>query len=144
MKIVGVSFSIVFACVMFMSFQQPSQKVIMDRGKIVYEKNCLSCHQADGSGVPRMNPPLRKTSWVTGDKQRLITIILKGMDEPLEINGEDFYNVMAPHDFLKDQEIADVLSYVRNSFGNKSSIVNVTEVRAVRAVRAKLLAKNKK
>ncbi len=141
MKIIGVSFSIVFSCVLFMSFQQPSLKTIMDRGKIVYEKNCLSCHQADGSGVPRMNPPLRKTSWVTGDKQKLIFVILKGMNEPLEINGEDYYNVMAPHDFLKDQEIADVLSYVRNSFGNKASMVNVAEVRTGRA---QLLAMNKK
>jgi mono/diheme cytochrome c family protein len=133
MKIIAISSGFVFTCILLMSFQQPSLKTVMDNGKKVYDKYCLSCHQADGGGVPRMNPPLKKTTWVTGDKQRLISIILKGMDEPLEINGEDFYNVMAPHDFLKDQEIADVLSFVRNSFGNKASLVTAAEVKAVRA-----------
>ncbi len=140
MKLILVVFVLVVSCLLFMSFLQPSLKPIMDRGKKVYEQYCLSCHQVDGSGVPRMNPPLRKTTWVTGDKRRLISIILKGMDEPLEIDGEVFYNVMAPHDFLKDQEIADVLSYVRNSFGNKASLVSVAEVKSVRA---EILKKNK-
>ena len=141
MKIIAISSFVVFASILLMSFQQPSLKTVMGNGKKVYDKYCLSCHQADGGGVPRMNPPLKKTSWVTGDKQRLISIIIKGMDEPLEINGEDFYNIMAPHDFLKDQEIADVLSFVRNSFGNKASLVTVAEVKVVRA---QILKKGKK
>lgn len=112
---------------------QPSVQESIKRGKLVYETYCLPCHQADGGGVPRMNPPLVKTSYVLGDKKRLIGIVLNGMDEPLEIDGETFTNIMAPHDFLKDQEIADVLTFVRNSFGNKASAVLPGEVKTARA-----------
>ncbi len=112
---------------------QPGLKASVERGKNVYETYCLSCHQADGSGVPRLNPPLSKVKYVTGDKKELITIIMNGLDKEIEINGEFYSNVMAPHDFLKDQEIADVLTYVRNSFGNKASAVTVAEVKAVRS-----------
>lgn len=111
---------------------QGVDKVSMERGKKIYDTYCLACHQADGSGVSGLNPPLNKTKWVMGDKKQLITILLKGMDEPIEVNGEEYNNVMASHAFLKDQEIADVLTYVRNSFGNKASAVTSTEVKGVR------------
>lgn len=112
---------------------QPSIQASVTRGKKVYDTYCLPCHLADGGGVPRMNPPLIKTVYVLGDKKRLVGIVLNGMDEPLEIDGETYSNVMAPHEFLKDQEIADVLTYVRNSFGNKASAVTAEEVKTVRA-----------
>ena len=103
------------------------------RGKEVYTKYCLTCHQADGGGVPRMNPPLTQTEYVNGNKQRLIGIVLNGMNIPLEINGDSYENPMASHAFLKDQQIADVLTYVRSSFGNKSTAITAEEVKAVRA-----------
>ncbi|HET9278228.1 MAG TPA: c-type cytochrome, partial [Flavitalea sp.] len=96
-------------------------KASLERGKTIYTTYCLACHQADGSGVPGLNPPLIKTKWVLGDKKQLIIILLKGMDEPIEVDGEEYSNVMASHAFLKDQEVADVLNYVRNSFGNKAT-----------------------
>lgn len=102
-------------------------------GKDIYGRYCLTCHQADGGGVPRMNPPLIQTEYVNGNKQRLIGIVLNGMNVPLEINGESYENPMASHAFLKDQQIADVLTYIRSSFGNKSSAVTAAEVKAVRA-----------
>jgi mono/diheme cytochrome c family protein len=107
-------------------------KAALERGKKVYDLYCLACHQADGSGVPNMNPPLTKTKWVLGEKSILIQVILKGMDEEIEVNGETFHNVMAPHDHLSDQEIADVLTYIRNSFGNKASPVTLEEVKMER------------
>lgn len=113
--------------------RQDALKASMERGKKTYNTYCLSCHQADGSGVPGLNPPLIKTTWVLGDKKRLINIVLKGMNEPIEIEGDTYENVMAPHAFLKDDQVADVLNYVRNSFGNKASIVTAAEVKAVRA-----------
>lgn len=113
--------------------RQSALKASMERGKPIYNKYCLSCHQADGSGVPGLNPPLIKTTWVTGDKKRLINIVLKGMNQPIEIEGDTYENVMAPHGFLKDDQVADVLNYVRNSFSNKASIVTAAEVKAVRA-----------
>jgi mono/diheme cytochrome c family protein len=103
------------------------------RGSIVYTQNCLSCHQADGGGVQNMNPPLIKTTYVLGDKTKLITIVLKGFNEDVEINDQTFSNTMAPHDFMTDQQIADVLTYVRNSFTNKASRVMAAEVKKVRA-----------
>ena len=118
-------------------FEQPSPAASIARGKKVYETYCLACHQQDGTGVPRLNPPLVKTSFVLGDKKMLIGIVLNGFDEPIEIDGDTFSNVMASHDFLKDQEIADVLTYVRNSFGNKASAVMPDEVAAVRAAKKK-------
>lgn len=102
------------------------------RGKLVYLQQCLACHQADASGVPNMNPPLIKTRQVLGDKTALIRIVLNGL-KGVDIDGDSFNGVMAPHPDLTDLEIADVLTYVRNSFGNKASAVTVAQVKAVRA-----------
>lgn len=112
--------------------QQDETKASIERGKKVYEMSCLACHQANGSGVPGMNPPLKQTEWVLGDKQRLINIVLKGMDEEIEVNGEMYNNIMPPQSHLKDQQIADVLTYVRNSFGNKAGAVTEAEVKKLR------------
>ncbi len=102
-------------------------------GREIYEKYCLTCHQADGGGVPNMNPPLIKTSYVLGDKTRLIKVVLNGFSESVDIDGESYSNVMPSHDFLKDQEIAAVLTYVRKNFTNKAGPITATQVKAVRA-----------
>jgi mono/diheme cytochrome c family protein len=102
------------------------------RGKQVYLEQCLACHQADALGVSGMNPPLVKTKLVLGDKATLVKIVLNGMTG-IEIEGEDYHGVMAPHSDLTDQQIADVLTYVRNSFGNKAKAVTASEVKAIRA-----------
>jgi mono/diheme cytochrome c family protein len=104
-------------------------------GKAVYTQNCATCHQVDGHGVPNMNPPLIQTSYVLGDKTKLIKIILNGFNEDVEINGNNYSNTMPSHDFLKDKEIADVLTYIRNSFSNKASAVSATLVKSVRAAK---------
>jgi len=103
------------------------------RGKVVYQNICLACHMADGKGVPTMNPPLVQTTYVLGDKAALIKIVLNGFKEDVEINGQTFSNNMTPHADLKDRQIADVLTYVRKSFGNKASAVTMAEVKKVRA-----------
>lgn len=101
-------------------------------GKAVYVQNCLTCHMADGGGVQDMNPPLSKTTWVLGDKNRLIKVVLNGLQDQ-DIDGEPYRNVMPAQAQLTDQQIADVLTYVRNSFGNKASAVTPAEVKAARA-----------
>ena len=103
------------------------------QGKKVYTQYCLTCHQADGGGVPNMNPPLSQTTYVLGDKARLAGIVLHGFSEQVDIKGEAYNNVMPAHDFLTDAQIADLLTYVRHSFGNKASAVSAAEVKAVRA-----------
>lgn len=109
-----------------------SAKPSAAKGKVVYTTYCLSCHQADGGGVPNMNPPLIKTSFVLGDKKRLVNILLKGLNEEVEINGSTYSNPMPSFDFLKDEDIANVLSFVRTSFGNKASPVMPAEVKKQR------------
>ena len=100
-------------------------------GQLIYEQNCLTCHQANGSGVPNLNPPLRGIDWVLGDKTRLINVLLKGL-QGQEIEGDMYDNAMPAHDFLTDPQIADVLTYIRSSFGNKADAVTADEVKMVR------------
>ncbi len=102
------------------------------RGTAVYRQECLSCHQADGGGVPHLNPPLAQSTTVLKDSKKSIAIVLKGMSDRIPIDDEYYSNNMAPHNNLTDQQIADVLTYIRNNFGNKASAVTSAEVKAVR------------
>lgn len=102
-------------------------------GLQTYTAVCLACHMADGSGVPGMYPPLKNTDWVTGDKERLIKITIQGLSGKIEVNGVTYNNIMPPNSHLSDQEIADVLTYIRQSFGNDADAVTVDEVQRVRA-----------
>jgi mono/diheme cytochrome c family protein len=102
-------------------------------GEKVYKKYCISCHQADGGGVPHLTPPLINTSYVLGDKEALIKILLSGLKN-VDIDEESYSNPMpALGSVLIDQQIADVLTYVRNSFENKASAVTVAEVKEARS-----------
>lgn len=134
-KVIVIALVFFIATAFISEQQQPALKAAMARGKKVYEAACLACHQPDGAGVPNMNPPLIKTKWVLGDKKLLTKIVLKGLQGgEIEIDGDKFHNPMPPQEsLLTDQEIADVLTYVRNSFGNKASLVTPAEVKTVRA-----------
>ncbi len=114
-----------------------SLKAAIASGQKLYADNCLSCHQADGLGVQNMNPPIVKTEYILGDKVRLIKIVLNGFSESVEINGNTYSNNMPAHDYMTDQQIADVLTYARNSFGNKAPYVTAAQVKAVRAANKK-------
>jgi mono/diheme cytochrome c family protein len=101
-------------------------------GKALYQKHCLVCHQLDGSGVGTLNPPL-VTQYVSGDKNKLIRMILKGSKGTIEIDGDTFSNTMPAQPYLTDAQIAAVLTYVRSNFGNSAGPVTPAQVRAVRA-----------
>ncbi len=105
---------------------------ILANGKKVYLTYCSACHQADGSGNPGMYPPLDGTDMVNGGQDELIKIILAGLSGPLEVKGEIYNQFMAPHNFLSDNDIADLLTYIRNSFGNASTMITKEQVSAVR------------
>jgi mono/diheme cytochrome c family protein len=109
---------------------------LIAQGKTVYTETCLSCHQADGGGVDGLNPPLIKTSYVLGDKTRIVKVVLNGL-QGVDIDGEEYNNAMPSYDFLTDQQIAAVLTYVRNSFGNKATAISAAEVKAIRAANKK-------
>ena len=113
---------------------QPAQSAEKEHpGKAVYTKYCLVCHQASGSGVPGMFPPLSKGSWVGKDPKELVLIITKGLSGKVEVNGEVYKSAMPPQAELTDKEIADVLSYVRSDFGNSFKPVDVELVKKVRS-----------
>jgi len=116
-----------------MSAESAAEKevAINSAGEKVYTTYCLACHQSNGQGVQGLNPPLVETNWVSGDKQRLIGVILNGMAGE-KVDGETYSNIMAPHAFLSDQDIADVLTYVRSSWGNDFEAVTAEEVKEER------------
>ncbi len=107
-------------------------------GKSLYEKEgyCITCHMENGEGLASSGfPPLAGTEWVMGEEERLIKIILNGMLGPIEINGELYPGNVPMTPFgglLDDEEVAAVATYVRNSFGNRSSAVNADLVKKVR------------
>lgn len=113
--------------------QKAQQPVVTEPGKMVYNMFCRSCHQADGTGSPGMYPPLDGTETVNGDKEKLIGIILEGQSGPIVVKGEHYNNEMPKMDYLTDQQIADVLTWIRSNFGNEADPISVNEVAAKRS-----------
>jgi len=112
---------------------QPAQNAeASGPGKDAYTKYCLVCHQADGSGVPGMFPPLKVGSWAGKDPKELVLIIEHGLSGKIEVNGKNFNSAMPAQAQLTDQEIANVLTYIRSSFGNRFDAVDVETVRKIR------------
>ena len=115
----------------------------IDQGKEIYMKAapgggmCFTCHQANGEGLAGQFPPLAGSDWVLGDKGRLIKISMYGLMGEIEVNGVKYNNVMAPPGIppgsLTDEQIANVLTYIRNDWGNSASAVSPEEVATVRA-----------
>ncbi len=104
-----------------------------DLGKKIFVANCATCHQLNGEGVPGAFPPLARSEWAQGDEQRIIRIVLNGLSGPITVEGKDFNNVMPPLGAaLKDEQIANVLSYVRQEWGNKAPDVEPETVSKVR------------
>ncbi|MCW9707926.1 PQQ-dependent sugar dehydrogenase [Fodinibius salsisoli] len=108
-------------------------------GEKIYHTYCVTCHQRDGQGAPGRFPPIADTEWVTGDKERLIKIILNGLEGNIKVKGEVYDSVMPQHSFLSDEEVAEVLTFIRTNFNNSASAVSTEEVSEVRK---KLTIKN--
>ncbi|MGA0901140.1 MAG: c-type cytochrome, partial [Luteolibacter sp.] len=107
------------------------------RGAEVYHKegHCGTCHQDDGNGLPAAQfPPIAGSKWITGSEERLIKLTLHGLMGPIEVKGKVYPGAvpMPAFKMLSDQEIADVLTFVRNSFGNKAPVVKAQLVNKVR------------
>lgn len=101
------------------------------RGKTVYDTNCASCHMAGGEGIDGVFPPLAKSDYLMADKKRSIRQILHGVKGKIVVNGVTYEGEMPPSG-LTDKETADVLNYIRNSWGNKGKIVTEAEVKLER------------
>jgi glucose/arabinose dehydrogenase len=103
------------------------------KGGKIYTTYCGSCHQNNGLGASGRFPPLAKTSWVSGDKTKLIKILLEGLQGPIEVNGQAYNSLMPQHSFLSNDEMANVLTYVRQNFGNKATAITAGEIQKVRS-----------
>ena len=112
---------------------------VFAKGKKIYETEgyCITCHQEAGTGLQKAGyPTLVGQEWVLGDEERLIKLALHGLYGPMNIMGNHYEGqvpMMAFKGLLKDDEIAAVLTYVRNSFGNKASVIDPNKVKEVRA-----------
>ena len=105
----------------------------MKRGQNVYNQACLVCHQVDGSGVPMMYPPVHESEIISGGHEKLIKLVLEGMSGPVEIKGEQYNSIMPPQkDILNDQQISDLLTFLRHSFGNSADAISPEEVARIR------------
>ena len=98
----------------------------------LYNTFCGTCHQQNGKGALGRMPPLAGTDWVVGDKERLIRVVLNGLEGSIEVNGETYNSVMPGHSFLSDDDIAIILTYIRKSFGNEASVISSEEMKVVR------------
>jgi mono/diheme cytochrome c family protein len=107
----------------------------MDIGKKLYGGNCANCHQASGEGQPGSYPPLAGSEWVGGSKERLAAILLKGVQGPLTVKGASFGTMVMPaqETILTPEKIADLMTYIRASWGNTNNAATEAEVTAAKA-----------
>lgn len=103
----------------------------VNKGKTVYSKTCVACHQATGAGIPGAFPPLAKSDYLNADVNRAIKQVIKGSNEQITVNGKKYTTPM-PAQALNDQQIADVLTYVYANWGNSKKVVTVAMVKAQR------------
>lgn len=96
----------------------PKLKASINRGKAVYNDMCITCHMANGKGVPRAFPPLSDSDYLRDNQSKSIKGVKHGMSGEMVVNGVNYNNVMAPLG-LSDDEVADVMNYINNSWGNK-------------------------
>lgn len=121
------------ACACLLSCRSGPDPDVLAQGQRVYQEYCLSCHQASGRGVPGMTPTLVESDWVSGDEERLIRVVLEGLEGPIEVNGESFRGVMGAQPFLTDDEVAAALTWLRQTFGNQAPPISAERVAGVRA-----------
>lgn len=124
-KIILSSFSILSAVTLSASAQ--------DDAPPASYATCAACHQPTGLGITGAFPPLAESEWVAGPIENLIRIQLRGLQGEIEVNGQKFNSVMPPNATMSDDEIAEVLTYVRNAWGNEGSEVTPDMVAELRS-----------
>jgi nitrite reductase (NO-forming) len=110
-----------------------TKDVQIEKGKQVYMGLCTACHQPDGKGLPAVFPPLAAADYMLADRDRAIRVVLKGMSGPVTVNGVTYNSVMPPQDsVLTDQQVADVLTYAFNAWGNSGDAFKADHVKSIR------------
>lgn len=116
-----------FSTITLFSFYQAFDlNASMERGKTIYEGQCMSCHMAEGEGLEGVFPPVAKSANLN-DKNRLVKIVLTGLRGPMKANGVEYNGEMTGIP-LSDDQVSDVLNYLRNSWGNKGAQIKPTEI----------------
>lgn len=116
-----------------------SKEILVADGAKVFAANCAMCHQANGEGIEGVFPPLAKSDYLTKlasgkNREGLVGIIVNGLSGKITVNGKDYNSVMPPLSTLSDRQVAEVLTFITNSWGNKAEAFSVNEVRAARSV----------
>ncbi len=134
MKKIKILFGLVALLIVSASFtiQDEALKKSMENGKGVYNLVCVVCHLSEGQGIQSVFPPLAKSDYLMEDLDRSIQQLIEGSSGEITVNGVK-YNGQMPATGLDDKDIADVLNYVRNSWGNKGDMVKEDYVKKIRA-----------
>ena len=104
----------------------------IEAGKALFAGTCSTCHQADGRGLDGVFPPLAKSDWFAGDTRRVPLTMLRGLQGKVTVNGKDYNSVMPPMTQLTDDEVANIATYVLNTWGNPGGRVTKSDVAAMR------------
>jgi nitrite reductase (NO-forming) len=122
-KAIGFSVTILTLIITVSSFKQAyNLPESIERGKDLYITYCQSCHMADGNGVAGAFPPLAKADYMKNPAKVLINVILKGQSGEVAVNSVNYNSPMPAQNYLTDEQIADILNYAKNRWGNKSTI----------------------
>jgi mono/diheme cytochrome c family protein len=125
MKTLTILFAGALLCAAAIPSQDEDLAKSIERGKAVYSENCISCHMGEGEGVPGTFPPLAKSDYLAGAPDNAIRAVKFGLIGKIKVNGVEYDNMM-PNPGLGDEQIADVVNYILNSWGNSSEKKMVT------------------
>jgi nitrite reductase (NO-forming) len=129
-----IIFTILTVSSVLFAFQDNILEQSIKRGEEVYTANCVTCHMQKGEGLEGSFPPLAKADFLAKDKtgKKSIGAVLNGLTDEITVNGKKYNVPMPAQNYLSDQQIADVLNFVRNSWGNKAKAITEEMVKAER------------
>lgn len=131
MKAFILSYLTIVICIFYSMFQDQKLKESMDRGSEIYADFCVTCHLEAGEGVEATFPPLAKSDYLLNKRKASIKGVKFGQRGPITVNGAVYDNTMMPMG-LEDEEVADVMNYILNSWGNSSDkMVTPEEVKNI-------------
>ncbi len=115
----------------FSSHQTFDLEASMQRGQEIYFGQCAMCHMAKGEGIPTVYPPLAKSDFLMKETEKSIIMILQGGSELITVNGVDYDGAM-PNFNLSDEQVSDVMNYIRNTWGNTGEAIKPEHIKAIR------------
>lgn len=113
----------------------PVKKPLSDsaiRGKEIYARTCVACHQPEGEGTPKVFPPLSASEWLKRNPKHAIMIVTKGLTGPVTVSGQEYNGVMPAHADLTDEQVMDVINYSRNAFAEQLGDITIDQVKQVK------------